>query len=189
MDHLRAVATACRAEKTTVGFESDGRRGETQRGELGGDNAALRRAAGVKWLGHGAEVLPQPAGLACAQAQGATGGFTVEFEQPSGARCRANSSAGGGAVKALLVMSRQDRLRHLALHFDRNLIRRRELAPIDAIPLGERKQLVEQAMRFFAEEQIKMGVFYDVAVTMISNRLHNVLAKRVAWASNTWELR
>ena len=42
-------------------------------------------------------------------------------------------------MKALLVMSRQDRLRHLALHFDRNLIRRRELAPIDAIPLGERK--------------------------------------------------
>ena len=57
------------------------------------------------------------------------------------------------------------------------------------IPLDERKQVVEQAMRFLAEEQIKMGVFYDVAVTMIGNRLHNVLAKRVAWASQTWELR
>jgi peptide/nickel transport system substrate-binding protein len=57
------------------------------------------------------------------------------------------------------------------------------------IPLDERKQVVEQAMRFFAEEQIKMGVFYDVAVTMISSRLTNVLPKRVAWASHTWELR
>ena len=56
------------------------------------------------------------------------------------------------------------------------------------IPLDERKQFVEQAMRFFAEQQIKMGVFYDVAVTMISNRLTNVLPRRVAWASQTWDV-
>jgi len=56
------------------------------------------------------------------------------------------------------------------------------------IPLAERKQVVEQAMRFFAEQQIKMGLFYDVAVTMISNRVQNVLARRVAWNSHTWEV-
>jgi peptide/nickel transport system substrate-binding protein len=56
------------------------------------------------------------------------------------------------------------------------------------IPLDERKQVVEQAMRFFTEQQIKMGVFYDVAVTMVSNRLRNVNARRVAWGSQTWEI-
>lgn len=56
------------------------------------------------------------------------------------------------------------------------------------IPMAERKQLVEQAMRFFAEQQIKMGVFYDVAAIMINHRLHNVLPRRVAWNSHTWDV-
>jgi peptide/nickel transport system substrate-binding protein len=57
------------------------------------------------------------------------------------------------------------------------------------IPLAERKQLVEQAMRFFAEQQIKMGLFYDVAVVMVNNRVTNVLARRVAWNSHLWDVR
>lgn len=57
------------------------------------------------------------------------------------------------------------------------------------VPMAERKQIVEQAMRFFAEQQIKMGIFYDVAVTMINNRLVNVLPRRVAWGSHTWDVR
>ena len=56
------------------------------------------------------------------------------------------------------------------------------------IPLVERKQLVEQAMRFFAEQQIKMGLFYDVAVVMMSNRIHHVLPRRVAWGSHLWDV-
>jgi peptide/nickel transport system substrate-binding protein len=57
------------------------------------------------------------------------------------------------------------------------------------IPPDERKQVVEQAMRYFAEQQIKMGVFYDVAAVLISNRLQNVRARRVAWNSHEWQVR
>jgi peptide/nickel transport system substrate-binding protein len=56
------------------------------------------------------------------------------------------------------------------------------------VPMAERKQVVEQAMRFFAEQQIKMGVFYDVAVVMVSNRLKNVLPRRVAWNAHLWDV-
>jgi len=56
------------------------------------------------------------------------------------------------------------------------------------VPLAERKEMVEQAMRFFADQQIKMGLFYDVAVVLVNNRLHNVLPRRVAWNSHTWDL-
>ena len=80
VDHVRAVATACCAEKTAVGFEPYGRRGETERGQFRGDNAALCRPPGVKRLGHGAEVLAQAAGLACRQAQCAARGFAIELE-------------------------------------------------------------------------------------------------------------
>jgi peptide/nickel transport system substrate-binding protein len=58
-----------------------------------------------------------------------------------------------------------------------------------AIPIAERKQLVEQAMRLFAEQQIKMGIFYDAASTMINNRLLNIQARRVAWNSHLWDLK
>ncbi|MBM2813036.1 MAG: hypothetical protein HW416_3795 [Chloroflexi bacterium] len=43
-------------------------------------------------------------------------------------------------------------------------------------------------MQFFAEKQIKMGVFYDVAVVLVSNRLHNVLPRRVGWSSQDWDV-
>jgi len=56
------------------------------------------------------------------------------------------------------------------------------------IPAAERKQLVEQAMRFFAEQQIKMGIFYDVAVVLVSNRISNVVPRRVSWNSHEWDL-
>jgi len=56
------------------------------------------------------------------------------------------------------------------------------------IPMAERKDLVEQAMRFFAEQQIKMGLFYDVAVVMVNNRVKNVLPRRVGWDSHLWDV-
>ncbi|MPZ15403.1 MAG: hypothetical protein GEU73_13425 [Chloroflexi bacterium] len=56
------------------------------------------------------------------------------------------------------------------------------------VPKEDRTRVVEEAMRFFAEQQIKMGLFYDVAVTMMNNRLSNVLPRRVAWASQLWEV-
>jgi ABC-type transport system substrate-binding protein len=56
------------------------------------------------------------------------------------------------------------------------------------IPMAERKQLVEQSMRFFTEQQIKMGVFYDVAGVLVNNRLQNIHARRVSWNSHLWEL-
>lgn len=57
------------------------------------------------------------------------------------------------------------------------------------IPLPERRQIVEQAIRFFAEQQLKMGIFYDAASTMINNRLLNVHARRVAWGSHLWDVK
>ena len=69
VDHLGAVAAAGGAKETAVGFESVRRGGEAERRELGGDHAALRRAAGVERLGHRAEVLAQARRLRGADAQ------------------------------------------------------------------------------------------------------------------------
>src|SRR2546428_14141784 len=57
VDHVRAVAAACRAEKTAVRFEPHGRCGKSERSQLRRDHAAFRRAAGVKRPGQCAEVL------------------------------------------------------------------------------------------------------------------------------------
>ena len=76
-----AVAAAGGAEEAAVGFEDVGRGGEAERRELGGDDAALRRATGVEGLRHRAEILAQPAGLG--RADGSARAASVSRSRPS----------------------------------------------------------------------------------------------------------
>ena len=139
VDHLGAVAAARRAEEAAIGFQAVGRRSEAERRQLRRDDAAFGRASGMKRLGHGAEVLAQAAGLSGAQAQRAPRGFAIEAEELRGARGGADRAAGRGAVEALLVMARQDRLGHLAFDFDADLIRGHQVAAAPPVALGERQ--------------------------------------------------
>src|SRR6266550_12687 len=63
------------ARKKPIGLEAVGRGSEAERCQLGGNDAALGRAAGVKRLGHRAEVLAQSAGLRGPEAQRASRRF------------------------------------------------------------------------------------------------------------------
>src|SRR6185312_16839176 len=108
------VAAARRAEEAAIRFEADRRRGESKLYQLGCDYAAFGGAPRMKRLRHRAEVLAQPACLACAQTQRAAHVVTAKAEQLRRRRRRPDGAAGRRAVKALLVAARQDCLGDLA---------------------------------------------------------------------------
>ena len=119
----RLVAAAGRVEEAAAGFEDDGRRGPAERRELRRDDAALGGAPGVERLGHRAEVLAQPAGLAGADAERAPRLLDVEAQQLRRARGGGDGPHGRGASgKPSLVVARIDRLGDLGLDFDAELV-------------------------------------------------------------------
>jgi hypothetical protein len=93
----------------------------------------------MEGLGHGAEVLAQPARLRGADRKRSSRGFAIEAEQLRRTRGRADGSAGRGAVESVLVVARRDRLRDLAFHFDAHLVREHHVEPAAALSLRERQ--------------------------------------------------
>ena len=140
VDHVGAVAAARCAEKPAVGFETVQRRREPERRQLRRHDAAFGGASRMKRLGHRAEVFAQSGGLGGAEAQRAPRGFAIEAEQLRGARGGADRTAGRGAVEAVLIVARHDRLGDLAFDLDADLIRGHQVAAAASVSLGERQR-------------------------------------------------
>src|SRR5262249_17381583 len=105
VDHLAAVAASRSAKGAAIRLQADRRSREPERGELRCNNAAFRGAAGVKGLGHGAEVFAQAAGLAATDTQGATRALAVQAQYARRAGGGADRAAGRGAVETVLVVA------------------------------------------------------------------------------------
>src|SRR2546423_2105689 len=138
VDHAGAIAPTRGPKKSPVGLQSVRRCSKTERRHLGGDYAAFGGASRMKRLGHGAEVFAQSGGLRGAQAQCAARGFAIEAEQLRGACGGADRATGRGAVKAVLIVARQDRPGHLAFDPDPDLIPGNQLTGALPIPLRKR---------------------------------------------------
>ena len=154
VDHFRAVAATRRTEEAAVRFQPSGRRGEAERRQLRGDDAAFGGATGVKRLGHRPEVLAQAAGLRGGDTQRAPRRFAIEAEQLRGRRGGADRTARRRAVKALLVVARQDRFGNLALDFDADLIRRHQVAAAAPVALRERQHRGQRRCRGMRQQAI-----------------------------------
>ncbi len=154
VDHVGAVATARGPEEPPVGFEAGQRSRKSERRQLRRHHAAFGGASGMEGLGHGAEVLAQSGGLCGAQAQSAARGFAIESEQPGGACRGADRTAGRGAVEALLIVARHDRLGHLAFDLDADLIRGHQITAAPTIPLGERQRGRQRRRRRMGEQAV-----------------------------------
>ena len=154
VDHVGAVAATRGAEEPAIGLQSVERCREPQCGQFGGHHTAFGGASGVKRLGHRAEVLAQPRGLRRTQAQGTTRGFAVESEQFRGGCRGADRTAGRGAVEAVLIVTRHDRLGHLAFDLDADLIRGHQVATAFVIPLGERQRRRQRRRRRMREQAV-----------------------------------
>ena len=109
-DRLRVVAAARRLEEAAAGFEHDRRRGPAERGELGRDDSRFRRAPGMKRLGHRAEVLAQPRGLARRDAERAPHLLDVEAHQARRRGGGGERAHRRGRMEAVVVVARVDRL-------------------------------------------------------------------------------
>ena len=81
LDHLGTEAAAGGAEEAAIGLEAVGRSGEAERRDLRRHDAVFRRAARVERLGHGPEVLAQPARLGGADADRAPHGLARQSQQ------------------------------------------------------------------------------------------------------------
>ena len=139
VDHFGAVAAAGRAEESAVGFEAIFRCGESERCDLRSDDAVFGCAPRMKRLGHRAEVFAQPACLRRADAERAPRGLAIETEKFRGARGGADRPARRGAVKAVLVVPRQNRLGDLAFDFDADLIGEHQIRSAAPVALGQRQ--------------------------------------------------
>ena len=154
IDHFDAVSAARRAEEAALAFEAVRRRREAERRQLRSDDAALGCAPGVKRFRHRAEIFAQSSGLRRAETQCAPRRVTIKIQQLRRGGGRANRAACRGAVKSLLVVTRQDRLRDLAFHLDADLIRRQKIAAAAPIALRERQHGRQRRRRGVRQESV-----------------------------------
>jgi hypothetical protein len=94
----------------------------------------------MEGLGHGAEVLAQAARLGRADGERAARGVAVEAKQLRCRGGRADRAAGRGAVEAVLVVARHDRLGDLALDLHADLVGEQQVRAAAPVALGERQR-------------------------------------------------
>ncbi len=122
LDRFRVIPAPRGFHETAPRLQHDGRRSPAEAGEIGGDNSAFGRAARVKRLGHGAEVLAQAGGLAGAYAQRAARLLDVEPEHAGRAGRRGNCADRCGRMEAVVVVPGVDGLRQLGFRLDGKLV-------------------------------------------------------------------
>jgi peptide/nickel transport system substrate-binding protein len=57
------------------------------------------------------------------------------------------------------------------------------------IPQDERAQVFEQIVLHLAQNQVKLGLFYDPINILVANRIENVAARRPVWNAKDWEVK
>src|SRR3546814_13194137 len=113
-DGLHVVAAAGRAEEAAWRFQDLVGGGPAVSCELRGDHAALRGAAGVERLRHGAEVLAQSRRLAAGDGERALQRFAIEAHEATGGGSGSEGDAGRGRLEAGRGMARIDRFGELS---------------------------------------------------------------------------
>ena len=115
------------------------RAGKTFLGEKGGQHAVLRRAAGMKALGHRAEHFPNSDRLRCRQPDRVAHPLFVEPEDPAGRNRSAEYAGRTGGVPADVAERRLHRARDPAFRLEAHHHRGDEVAPVDRLELGQRE--------------------------------------------------
>src|SRR6266404_358614 len=117
LNGVEIIAAARRMEKAARRFQYLVGGGPAELRQSGGDNTRLCCAAGMKRLGHRAEILSQAGRLSAGDPQCKQSAVEIEALQLGDCCGGPKCAAGSGAVKTLIIMTRRDRLGDLALHF------------------------------------------------------------------------
>src|SRR5210317_2580943 len=105
-------------KKTAGSFEDLIGRRPSHSGEITGHDTRFSGPAGMKWLGHGAEVFAKAAALASSDPERPYHGIPVEISQMPYRACRSKGAAGCGCVKTMLVVTRRNGFSNFTLHIN-----------------------------------------------------------------------